>query len=308
VTRRWGRGLALAAVALAGGGALAWAAGHAAFAALQVQRDLRPPRLPVRSLAGAPELAGFRDVTLAAADGVTLSGWWRPPEDGAAVVLAHGWGANREQMLPQALALAAGGFGVLLLDLRAHGMSGGRLSGWGDAERLDVAAAVDFVASQPTVRPGAVGAIGFSIGALAVAEAAIADDRIRAVVLEASPASLEELVLHDYSAHGLVTDLAVLWAARRAGLRLAEVRPVEHLCRLAPRPVLIIQGDSDPEIDRGTGERLRRAACGPADLWTIPGGGHGGWSTISADLAPRLVEFLTSALAPRAAGVVDEDR
>ena len=69
--------------------------------------------------------AAYEDVTLSS-DGGHLRGWYVPSRNGAAVVLLHDHGANRLALAPHAAMLTRAGYGVLLLDLRAHGRSDGR--------------------------------------------------------------------------------------------------------------------------------------------------------------------------------------
>jgi dipeptidyl aminopeptidase/acylaminoacyl peptidase len=285
------RGIALA-IALAAA-AIAYMAGHAFLGSL---RSVHPPR-QAPPLAGTGTLAAYSEVEFTAADGVRLSAWWRPSANGAAIVLAHGLGANRAQLLPQAGPLAAAGFGVLLLDLRAHGRSGGDLSTWGAEERLDLAAAARFAAAQPGVRPGAVGAIGFSIGAVAVAGAAVNGGSFRAVALEAMAPSAEEDVRETFSARGPISELPARWAAVLAGVHLDEARPAEHMSELAPRPVLLVYGEDDPAAPVKVGRALQRAAGGSTELVVIPGAGHGAWEGAQAEaLAARLRAFFEAAL------------
>ena len=264
--------------------------------------DAHPPRIVARPLAGRAELAGFEEVTFRAADGVLLSGWWRAPQNGAAVVLAHGWGANREQLLPQALPLARAGFGVLVFDLRAHGESGGELSTSGDRERRDVAAALAFTAGRAGVH--ALGAVGFSIGALATAEVSLGDERVRAVALEAMPEGIDAMVRRDYAYRGALSSRTATWTFRALGIDLDAVRPGARLCGLAPRALLLVYGEKDPEVPLGVGHALRAAACDPAELWVVPGGGHGAWSGAPLEaLEERLVRFFEEALlVPRGRG------
>ncbi len=255
--------------------------------------EVHPPRVPVASLSTRPELAGFREVSLRAADGVDLSGWWRPGANDSAVLLVHGWGANREQMLPQALPLAARGFGVLVFDLRGHGLSRGRASG-GDREQLDVAAAVGFLASQPGV--GWIGAAGFSLGGAAVGLAAADDARVRAAVIEGATASLDDEIEAEYGSHGPFMVRAVRAAMRLSGVRPKRVRLVDRLPALAPRPLLLVYGEEDWLTSPQAAERLRTAAGPSAALWVIPGAGHGDWEDVApGELAGRLVPFFEDA-------------
>jgi uncharacterized protein len=287
---------ARAAVGVAVAIALLGAAVLAARSVQRTLRDLRPPRVLPRLRAGEGALGGFEEVALRAADGVPLAAWWLPPRNGRAVVLAHGRGANREQLLGQALPLGRRGYGLVLLDLRAHGASGGDRSTSGDRERIDVEAAVAFAAARG-VAPGRIAAIGFSIGALAVADAALADERVGAVVLEAMCPSLEDLVSREHGRWGALSARPALWALAAAGVRVAAVNPGDRLCALAPRPVLLVHGARDAEATPAIGERLLRAACGPATLWIVPGAGHGGFDVAAPEeLERRLAAFLDAAL------------
>ena len=57
---------------------------------------------------------------------MTLAGWYAPSRNGAAVVLLHGAGSTRSNVLDEAVVLAEHGYGVLMLDARGHGESAGR--------------------------------------------------------------------------------------------------------------------------------------------------------------------------------------
>lgn len=61
---------------------------------------------------------GYRDVTFPSSDGTDLAGWYVPTRNGAAVVLMHGAGSTRSEVLEHAAVLAEHGLGVLLFDAR----------------------------------------------------------------------------------------------------------------------------------------------------------------------------------------------
>ncbi|HTP51316.1 MAG TPA: alpha/beta hydrolase [Anaeromyxobacteraceae bacterium] len=291
---RGGRRALLAALLLAPLAAAVLYSGHVA---LLLRREMRPARLPVRAVLGESELSGFREVSFRTRDSTDLSGWWLPPRNGAAVILVHGLGATREQMLPQARMLRSAGFGILLFDLRAHGRSGGSVSTFGDGERLDVRAAVDFASADPGVAPGRLGALGFSLGALAVAAESAEDERVGALALEAGYGTMEELLRHKYGRAGAFSELPALAAARGFGLRVGEVRPLDRLGSLPPRPVLLVYGERDRVTPPAVGREFLAALGGQAELWVVPGGAHGGWERLAPDeLESRLVRFFKAAL------------
>ena len=102
--------------------------------------------------------------TSARSDGVRLSGWYVPSQNGDVVVLLHGAGSTRTGTLAHAAVLADLGYGVLLYDPRGHGASAGRAMDFGWYGDRDVAGAVQFVQAQPDAAGGRVFAVGLSMG------------------------------------------------------------------------------------------------------------------------------------------------
>jgi hypothetical protein len=71
--------------------------------AVEAYVNLHPGRSHV---IGTPAKLGmeYEDVSLRTADGVVLRGWYIPSHNRAALVLLHGFGGNRSQLLPYAKA------------------------------------------------------------------------------------------------------------------------------------------------------------------------------------------------------------
>ena len=69
----------------------------------------------------------YESVIFPSTDGLSLAGWFIFPKNeignGAAIILCHGYGSTRAEMLPVATILARHGYGALLFDFRAHGES-----------------------------------------------------------------------------------------------------------------------------------------------------------------------------------------
>ena len=62
----------------------------------------------------------YEDVALTTSDGLPLAAWYVPSQNGAAVILQHGYRGNRGSVLDTAKLLASHGYGILMMDARAH--------------------------------------------------------------------------------------------------------------------------------------------------------------------------------------------
>jgi pimeloyl-ACP methyl ester carboxylesterase len=242
--------------------------------------------------AGEPWLAPATDVTLRTSMGSLVRGWFLASRNGAAVLLVHGSNADRTQLLPEARTLSRAGYGVLLFDQPGNGESGGEKRRGDEADFLSVA--VDFLATEPGLRPGGIGAYGFSSGAAFLAEAAAKDARIEGVVLAGCYGDDEQYILH-YGGRGPLSGLPALWAARWEGL--AFPHPLAAMPAIAPRAIFLIAGDRDPTVPWESSRQLYGAAHEPKELWIVHGAGHGGYEAIvGEEYGRRLVAFFDRAL------------
>ena len=244
----------------------------------------------------------FRDVAFETTDGVALSAWYVPSRSGAAVVLLHGAGSTRSNVLPHAAVLARHGYGVLLLDARGHGRSGGRAMDFGWYGDRDVGAALSFLERQPDVdvRRG-LALVGMSMGGEEAIGAGAGDPRVAAVVAEgatgrtaADKAWLSDAFGLRGAAHEVlealmygVTDL--LTRASPPGSLRAAVAASPEL------PVLLIAAGDVPD-EGNVAQRLRDASAS-VEVWTVEGSGHtGGLATEPAAWEERVTSFLADAL------------
>jgi dienelactone hydrolase len=247
------------------------------------------------------ELPRAVDVTLHTQDGLTLRGWYAPGTNGAAIVFVHGVWSNRTALLPEAARLAEHGYGVFLYDSRASGDSDGDLCTWGDRERADVKAAVDYVAAQPNV--GRLGAVGFSVGSYSLSGVAATDTRIRAMVLEGATPSLHEGDVWGERRYGAVMWYPVEVLYRAYGLRIEEISVVQAMKTMAPRPVLLAIGSDDPFIPPWMTDEILAAAPGPKSKYVVQGVGHHAYAVPGGEpYMDVLVKFFDDAIGPAASG------
>jgi fermentation-respiration switch protein FrsA (DUF1100 family) len=257
--RYWLRltGFTLLLAALVSGGLLA------SVAYVQEQGFLHPERHVSDGALLRAMGVQFEPVALTAEDGVRLRAWYTPSRNGTVILVAHGHAAS----IPEDVyaLFARNGFGVLAWDFRAHGESEGRFTSLGYYEVLDVQAALDYALAQPGVER--VGGWGGSMGAATMILAAAQSPRIEAVVADSAYASLDDqldLRVPVPVLRGLIRAFAEL----ETGAHIDQVRPVDAIARLSPRPVFIIQGLSDDAIPSDSAQRLFDAAGEPRQLWT----------------------------------------
>jgi pimeloyl-ACP methyl ester carboxylesterase len=261
-----------------------------------------PMPLPSRSPTdvGLP----YDDVTLTTADGVRLAAWYVPSRNGAAVVLLHGSGSTRANVLGHAAALASRGYGVLLLDARGHGKSGGREMDFGWFGDADIAPAVEYLRAAPDVTGDRIGLVGMSMGGEEAIGAAAAMPQVDAVVAEGVTGRVgaDWLPLRP---PGIGRSFSTLfyWVQDTTTAALAGTsRPLDlrtAVLRTAPRPVLVIAGGEVAQ-ERVAGERLERAAPDAVTFWEVPGAGHtAGLRTAPEQWTARVGEFLDAALGVR---------
>jgi dipeptidyl aminopeptidase/acylaminoacyl peptidase len=258
-----------------------------------------PPRGPLRRPPPTPAFEGLREVAWTIPGGVSVRGWSLPSRNRAAVVFAHGSPGDRTSFLEVVGQLHAAGYGALTFDFPGHGESGGAAS-WGDGALAALGGAVDVLAADPQVDRGRIGAFAHSMGTAIVTERAAGDPRLAAVVLVAAFTSYQDQLRFEFRRWGPITQWPALWAARRAGLPVERMRPLDAIGRIAPRPLFLIQGTADFAVPPAMARALDAAAGSPHELWLVEGGGHNNLPQVAgARFAERVRAFYDRALLGR---------
>jgi dipeptidyl aminopeptidase/acylaminoacyl peptidase len=237
-------------------------------------------------------------VSFVSGSGNKILGWYAPPSNKAAIILAHGTNADRTALLPELRFLTAAGFGVLSIDWPGDGGSEGEVH-WDQHERNALTSAVDWLLTRDDVDPSKIGAFGFSMGGYITAQVASYDRRISAVALAAAPTDFAEYTQWDNRAWGWLSEFPAMQAVRAAKMPLTELRAIDVVQKISPRPLLIIGGDADATIPEWMTRKLFAAAGEPKSLWIAHGAGHGNYSITAPDAyKAQVLEFFSRNLAP----------
>ncbi len=250
---------------------------------------------------GDPPSAAYESVTFTAEDGLELSGWYVPSENGAAVVVVHGGGGDRMGTLDHAELLARNGYGVLVYDSRGRGESEGSHNGFGWDWERDVDGALDFLRERPDVDPERIGGIGLSTGAEVLLEVAPERRDLRAVVAD----GLTARSFDDYRNLDGLTEAAPFYWTMMAGARVfsgsSPGPPLEELAaEVSPTPLLLVSTGVGIATEIDFNRLYAEAAREPVELWELPDVAHtAAVRERSDEYEERVIGFLDEALAQR---------
>ncbi len=301
---------------------------------------LKPPHRPLeeRHIAYREQSAEYgialEAMTFATADGLELKGYLvNPhPQPGAAertrrmwqrlekagvsrqnqprgtVILHHGRGGKKENMLVIAQRLVAADLRCIVYDARGQGESGGRYStyGWREAQDLrTILDQVDSNLSHSGEQLGPVFAFGNSMGAATVllTLAERGETRIRAGVAVAPFADYREVVRHaignvtEGRCPGWLRTAIVDLASWRAGLPAAELSPATAASSIQV-PVMIAHGRLDEVIPIEQASRIYQNLPGDHHIWReLPEAHH--YDVLRAggdDLYEEMIHFFLAQL------------
>jgi uncharacterized protein len=165
---------------------------------------------------------------------------------GPAIILSHGYGSNRSELLTLSFELWKSGYNVLVYDLRGHGESPVSWSGLGTYEKEDLLSAIKFLRTKKTetgqeLLDGRVGLYGVDLGGYISLVASAEDPMIKAVAVD----SVFPDVSH-FMSHQLKT---IVGSDSDMANRLANSDWTIQLTKLAMQLYLLRREDSVPAID-----------------------------------------------------------
>ncbi|MBI5037097.1 MAG: alpha/beta fold hydrolase [Candidatus Kerfeldbacteria bacterium] len=228
-------------------------------------------------------------VTFQSADELKLDGALVPGSNGATVILLHGYGRSKEQMLPQAQFLNDAGYTVFMFDFRASGKSEGKFITFGSREVADLEGAIQYLRGRGDINMQRIGVLGFSMGgAVALLKSGEIED-IRAVVVNSTFARFKSVIWQNFQLYlkgipffplGYLTLLVMKF---RTGIYYAGINPISRLKALEARPLMVIHGAHDKRIPVEDAMEFHRTAPWLKEFWLVKNADHSNTYTMTKD-------------------------
>jgi alpha-beta hydrolase superfamily lysophospholipase len=278
--------------AIAAGALVAIACGAVLF--LREYFSFDPPRRSASEADARRVIPAFENVSWLSG-GHAVRGWLARGAERAAIIVLHGYGGHRGDMLREIGMLAARGFTLLAFDWPGHGDSGGTVSD--EEARSALEGALDFVTATEGVDTARIGAFGFSMGGYILVQRAAIDRRLKAVAIAGAMADAMDFARWEYRDYGPFAHWPAWLAMRARGMNPSQAPPVDVVARIAPRSILVITGEQDAVVPTHMTTALFAAAKAPKQLLSLPQAGHGDYAAVAPELyAATLVSFFSKHL------------
>jgi pimeloyl-ACP methyl ester carboxylesterase len=281
--------LGIAAAVLLVAALIVFAAGATA-----AEDALHPPRKHVAALCPCFAHARCRDAGISA-----LRGWYFEPDapNGGSVLVLHGIGGSREDVVNVGTVFLRAGYAVLEPDLRGHGESGG-IATYGLADEQDVHAWVEWMLRQPHVER--IYGFGASLGASVLLESLNREPRFRAMIAESAFVDFRDIANERMRRMmpgglkwitGAFVESGMLWARMRYSTDLDKASAVDAV-RRTHVPILLIHGMRDEKTSPENSRELQAANPSSTQLWLIPSGHHAdAWETTGKQFESRVIDW-----------------
>src|SRR5487761_751936 len=217
---------------------------------------LTPPRSPanvdVTLLMGHPTVYSFTIPGEGSREGWFFPGLIHAPT----IVLCHGYGSQRADILTLVTALQEHQFNVFLFDFVGHGSVAGRTT-LGYEETQELLAAIKGLATRTDIDSSRFGAWGTDLGAYATLAAATQEPRIQAIAVDSAYDQPSDFLAIQVSHTGLgalpLVKTFCQFGFRMINYQYRTVPPIlARLGRLQGIPKLFIESTDKVELGRDT--------------------------------------------------------
>ena len=267
---------------------------------------IQPPRrrTPVAYHPDQFKLA-YETIDFSTADNLILKGWFIPAVGGETektIILCHGWGVNRGDLLRDTHFLAEKGFNLFYFDFRASGESGGSLSSVGYLETRDFDAAYDFLKAHRQHAMERVAVFGASMGGSVAIFAAAKYPELKCLMAENTFLSYRRVIanwswLRTKVPYYPLVPLTLAFVKMKLGADPEPFSPVHNIDRVKA-PVMFINGDHDDIVPLHDAETLYgMCKAEKKQMWVITGASHGKCAEVGGEVYKnKVTQFFTENL------------
>lgn len=254
---------------------------------------LEPTTKPIFDVNHPPTGARTFHITYHGANNDTVPGLLTIPGSGTdkdkrfpVVLIVHGLGGRKEDVLLLAVALANRGYATLAIDLAGHGerpLPPGRTSfadfsledlrKVGAVSVVDMRRGLDYLQTRSDIAPNRLACIGISLGGILGGVFAGVEPRLACTALWSAGGDWGKLLTESKQPiaikrreNGGLPDVATV------NTTLGEVDPLRYAANIAPHPLLLLEGTNDTVVPPACTEMLYEAAKMPKQIKRYTGG------------------------------------
>lgn len=224
----------------------------------------------------APD-SSIETVLLTTQDSIQLEAWYIKTAAAAkgTVILFHGHLSKKSSVASEAAGFRQMGYNTLLVDLRAHGGSGGNTCTIGYDESEDVKLAYEYIRSGGEKN---IVLWGISMGAAAVSKA-ISDYSLQPskVILEMPFATIQQAARGRIKMMGVpaepLSTLTLFWGSVENGFWAFGMKPAAFVKKIT-MPTLVQWGKNDPRVLQEETDAVYKNLAGKKQLVVYENSGH----------------------------------
>ncbi|WP_064093984.1 alpha/beta hydrolase [Rossellomorea aquimaris] len=245
------------------------------------------------------ENQSFETVEIQSDDDLTLQAVFlkNKNSNGKAVILAHGYKGNNEQMPGITKYYYELGFDILKPDARGHGKSEGSYVGYGWPDRKDYQRWTELLINEK--RADSIFLHGFSMGAATVLMTSGEElpPEVKGIIADSGYTSVHEELAHQlnylYKLPAFpIMEVTSVVTKLRAGYTFTEASAIQQV-KNNGLPLFIIHGDQDKLVPTEMASRIYDAATSEKEIWIVPGAGHTeGYTIAEREYKERLKNFI----------------
>jgi|GEM_PF-122613 len=213
------------------------------------------------------------------------------------IVCLHGIRANKEHFIPLAKRLNNAQYNTVMVDLKAHGESGGRYCSFGFDEKQDLQDLLQYLKSEEGLS-APVGIWAQSLGAAIGLQAMAIEPGFEFAVLESTYAKLDDTVDQyavNYTGFNFppLTKFVFNRMQKIGGFDGGQCHPVDF-AKSIDQPVLLVHGDKDDRIKPFNANlNFDALSTGNKDILWVDGANHYNvWKTGGEQYFATAIEFI----------------